>query len=167
MRTRTVVIGLAVVVIGIALFIGGALGALGSVTISSTFTQPHPGEYVSAEIVLNGSSVIAVASPAAVGGVVSAQNLDAVNSTNIANYALAINSTAAGSDIYNSLSGDFYYVAFSPTEPSTTIVATPVRSSAVGYGSLVLLGIVLVVAGIIIATIGAVQKKRVPPQQSA
>ena len=53
---------------------------------------------------------------------------------------------------------------FSPTEPSTTIVATPVRSSAVGYGSLVLLGIVLVVAGIIVAIIGVVQKK-VPAQQ--
>jgi hypothetical protein len=165
MKTRTVVIGLVILVIGIAFVIGGGLGALGSISINRTFTQPQPGEYVSAEIVLNTTSDLAVSSPAAVGGIIHAKDLSQVNSANINSYAIPYNSTGAGSDIYKSLGGGFYYVAFSSTQPSTTIVATPLRSSVVGYGVLVLLGIVCIIAGIVIAAVGAIQKTKVPVQQ--
>ncbi len=162
MKTRTVVIGLVVLVVGIALLIGGALGALGSITISSTFTQPHPGEFVSAEIVLNTTSSLAVSSPAATGGLVHASDLGLVNSTNIGTLAIPVDTTGAGSDIYRSLSGDFYYVAFASSTPGTTIVATAVNSSALGFGSLVLLGLVLIIAGIVVAVVGVFQKKKLP-----
>jgi len=164
MKTRTVVIGVVVLAVGVALFIGGALGALGSITINTTFTQQHPGEYVSTEIILNSTSELAVSSPASVGGVIRAQDLSVVNSTNLGSYAIPVNSTAAGSDIYRSLSGDFYYVAFSSTQPSTTIVATPLKSSVIGYGLLVLVGIVCAIAGIIVAIVGVFQKRKSPAQ---
>jgi hypothetical protein len=161
MKTRTVVIGLVVFVIGVALFVGGGLGALGSITINRTFTEPHPGEFVSAEIMLNSSSGLAVTSPATVGGIIHVEDLNQVTSTNINSYAIPYNSTAAGSYIYRSLQGNFYYVAFSSTQPSTTIVATGQRSSGIRYGILVLLGIACVIAGIVVAIVGAIQKK--PP----
>jgi len=167
MKTRTFVIGLVILVIGVALFIGGAFGVLGSITISTTFSQPHSGEYVSPEIVLNVSSDLAVSSPAAVGGVIHAQDLSFVNSTNIDRYTVARNSTGVGTDIYKSLSGDFYYVAFSSTQPDTKIVATPLGSSVIGYGLLVLLGIVCGIAGVVVTIVGAVQKKPQPDQGRA
>jgi len=163
-KTRTVVIGVVVLVVGVALLIGGTLGALGSITINTTFTQPNAGEYVSAEITLNETSGLVVSSPASVGGVVHAQDLSLVTSANIHTYAIPYNSTGAGSEIYTSLSGNYYYVAFSSTQPNTTIVATPLRGGIVGYGSLVLLGLVLIVAGIVVAIVGVFQKRRPPAQ---
>lgn len=165
MRKIVVIIGVVVLLLGIGLFAGGAFGALGSITVDRTFTQSQNGEYVSAEIALNKTSDIVVSSPASVGGIIHAQDLSLVTSANFNSYAIPYNSTSAGSDIYKSVSGDFYYIAFTSTQPSTTIVATPVRSSALGFGVLVLLGIVCVVAGIVIAVVGAILKSKAPIQQ--
>jgi hypothetical protein len=95
MKKRTVVIGLVVLVIGVGLLIGGALGTVGSININRTFTQPHPGEYVYAEIMLNTTADVAVKSPASVGGIVHAQDLNQVNSTNVNTYVISYNSTGA------------------------------------------------------------------------
>jgi hypothetical protein len=160
MRRRTVVIGLVVLVIGVVLLAVGALGVLSNVTISRNFTQPHPGEYVSAEIMLNTTSGVAVSSPAAVGGLIPAQDLNLVNSGNIGTYAVPINATSLGTDTYRELVGDYYYVAFASTQPSTTIVATPRGSALVGFGALVLVGLACTVAGIIVAIVGAIQKPK-------
>ena len=166
MRTRTVIIGVVVFIIGIALLAVGALGALNTLTISTNFTQPHPGEYVSAEIVLNSSSGVAVSSPAAVGGIIPAQDLSLVNSSNIDTYAVPISASGAGSDTYKGLVGDYYYVAFASTQPGTTIVATPLSSGAIGFGLLVLLGLVCIVAGIVVAIVGVLQKRKPVEQQA-
>ena len=156
---RMVAIGAVVLAVGIVMVIGGAVGALGSLTIKTSFAQPQPGEYVSAEISLNTTSTLVVSSPAASGGVVHAQDLNSVNSTNINNYAISYNTSGAGSDIYSSLSGDYYYVAFSSTQPNTKIVVTQ-GSLATTYGGLALLGIVLAISGVIVMVIGVRQKRR-------
>jgi uncharacterized membrane protein YidH (DUF202 family) len=160
MNKRTVMIGVVILLIGIALIIGGAIGALGSITISTTFTQPHPGEYLSAEIVLNTTSNLAVASPVASGGIVSAQNLTLVTSTNINTYAVPYSASAAGTDVYKSLSGDYYYVAFGSAQPDTKIVATPQGSRVLLFAALILLGVVLAIVGVVVAVVGAVRKTR-------
>jgi hypothetical protein len=162
MNKRMVVIGVVILVIGAALVIGGAIGALGSITIKTTFTQTRPGEYVSAEIVLNTTSNLAVSSPAPTGGVVSAQNLPLVDSTNINTYAVPYNTTAVGTEVYRSLSGDYYYVAFASAQPNTKIVATPQGSRVLLFAALLLLGVVLAIVGIIVAVVGAVRKTRPP-----
>ena len=163
LKTRTVVIGLIVLVVGIALFVGGVIGALGSISIQTNFMQPHPGEYVSSEILLNTTSGLVVSFPATTGGVIPAQDLSRINSTNLGTYAIPYNSSA-GNYIYRSLVGDYYYVAFSSTQPDTTIVVTSLKGSLVGYGSLVLIGIVCGIVGFIIAIIGLFQKKQTPIQ---
>ena len=155
---RKVLIGMVGIVLGIVLLVGGAIGALGSLTIKTSFTQPHPGEYLSGEIILNTTSTLVVSSPAASGGVVPAQDLSLVNSTNVNIYAVSYSASGAGSFIYKSLSGDYYYVAFSPTQPDTKIAATPQGSSVAAFGALALLGIVLVIAGIVVAVFGLRQK---------
>ena len=159
MRSRTVIVGVVILVVGLALLGVGVLGALRSLTINRTFTQPNPGEFVSAEIVLNSSSILAVASPASDGGIVHAQDLARVNSTSLASLAVPA-TTTGGTDTYRSLVGDFYYVAFASTQPGTTIVATPVGTGAIAVGGLALVGLLCILLGIVVAIVGAVQKKK-------
>ncbi len=157
MRTRTLAIGLIILVVGIALAAVGGYSLKNATTSITSFTQPTAGEYVSAELVLN-DSVVVVRSPASVGGMVPTQDISAVNSTNIDSYAIASNSTAASSETYIGLRGDFNYVAFSSVQPTTKIVVTGSLAETVGSGLLVLAGIVCVIAGIIVAIMGALRK---------
>ena len=156
-----------VLVIGIAILAVGAFEALSSLTISKSFTEPHPGEYVSAEIVLNTTSALVISSPAANGGVIPAQDLKLVNSTNFGSYVIPFNSSGAGSDTYTRLTGDYYYVVFASTPPGATIVATSLSSGIVRYGALALLGFLVVIVGVILVIVGAIQKSptRVTQQQ--
>jgi hypothetical protein len=154
-----VLVGIIVLIIGIALIGIGVAGVLKSTTIITTFTQSHTGEYVSAKMILNTSSVVVVTSPATTGGIVLAQDMGAINSTNVSTYAAPYNSTAIGTETYRSLNGDYYYVAFSSAQPNTKIVATGTSlSAAARYALLVITGLACVVAGIVVAIIGALMK---------
>jgi hypothetical protein len=156
-KTRTLTIGLIVLVIGIALAAVGEYSLKNATRSITTFTQPTAGEYVSAELVLN-NSVVVVRSPASLGGMVPTQDVSTVNSTNIDSYAVAYNSTAASSETYIGLRGDFNYVVFSSVQPTTKIVVTGTLSGTVSSGLLVLAGIVCVIAGIIVAIVGVLRK---------
>lgn len=157
MRTRTLAIGLIILVIGIALAAVGGYSLRSKTTSMTNFTQPSAGEYVSAELVLN-NNVVVVRSPAAIGGMVPSQDVSAVNSANIDSYTVAYNRTAASSETYLGLRGDFNYVAFSSVQPTTRIEVTGTLSETVTFGLLVLGGVVLVIAGIVVAIVGAVRK---------
>jgi hypothetical protein len=159
MRTRLKA-GAIILVAGVVLLAIGAAGILGSIKLITTFNEPHTGEYVSAEILLNSTSGVAVQSPAAVGGIIPAEDLNSVNSNNVGSYAVPHNSTAAGTQVYRSLTGDYYYVAFSSAAPATHIVVTPLRSSTLGYGLLVIVSFVCIVAGVILVIMGVRKTNR-------
>ena len=86
------------------------------------------------------------------------QDVTAVTSTNIDSYAVAQNSTAASSETFIGLSGDFNYVAFSSVQPTTKIVVTGSLAGTIGSALLVLAGIVCAIAGIVVALLGALRK---------
>ena len=157
MRTRTLTIGLVVLVVGIALAAVGGYNLKNTSTTITGFTQHGAGEYVSVELVLN-DSVVVVRSPPSVGGMVPAQDVGAVSSTNVGSYAVPYNSTAASSITYIGLRGDFNYVVFSSAQPTTKIVVTGTLLGTVTSGLLVLAGIVCAIAGVIVAIVGAVRK---------
>jgi multisubunit Na+/H+ antiporter MnhB subunit len=159
-KTRTLTIGLVVLVVGIALAAVGGYSLKSRTTSVTSFTQPAAGEYVSAELVLN-DSVVVVRPPASVGGMVPAQDVSVVNSADIGSYAVRYNSTAASSETYIGLRGDFNYVVFSSVKPTTKIEVTGTFLETVTSGLLVLVGIVCVVAGIIVAIVGALRKNPV------
>ena len=160
MRARTLTIGLIILVVGIALAVVGGYRLKNTTTTMTSFTQPTAGEYVSAEMVLN-DSVVVVRPPASVGGMVPAQDVREVNSTDIGSYAVPYNSTAASSATYIGLRGDFNYIVFSSAQPSTKIVITGTLLGTIASGLLVLSGIVCVIAGIIVTVVGAVRKNPV------
>jgi hypothetical protein len=164
MRKRMVITGLITLVIGIAFVAGGVSSLKGSIRPISTFTQPHTGEYVSSELVLNSTGVVVVRPSSSTGGLVPAQALSDVNSTTLATYALAASSTAGGSATYTGVQGDYYYVIFTSSQPTTTIVVTGHLAKTVESGILVLLGGVLFLAGLIVMIIGAVRKSNKPKQ---
>ena len=132
MNRPIVIIGVVVLVIGVVLVAVGAVGVLRGLTVITAFSEPHSGEYVSTELVLNATSAAAVTSAAANGGLIPAQDLNLVNSTNIGQYALTPHSNAAGTVTYTNLSGDYYYVAFASSQPSSKVVATPLHGGTIG-----------------------------------
>jgi hypothetical protein len=164
MRKRTVIIGLIILVIGIALVAGGAVGLKGTTSTISTFTQPQTGEYVSSEVVLNSTAVVVVRPSSSTGGLVPAQALSDVNSTSLATYARPASSTAGGSATYAGVQGDYYYVIFTSSQPATKIVIAGDLAKTIESGILVLLGGILFIAGLIVTIIGAIRKGNKPKQ---
>lgn len=164
MRKRTVIIGLIMLVIGIAFVAGGVVGLKGTTSTISTFTQPQTGEYVSSEVVLNSTAVVVVRPSSSTGGLVPAQALSDVNSTSLATYALPASSTAGGSATYVGVQGDYYYAIFTSSQPATKIVITGDVAKTVESGILVLLGGILFLAGLIVTIIGAIRKSNKPKQ---
>jgi hypothetical protein len=165
MRKRTVIVGLIILVIGIAFVAGGVAALKGTIRPISTFTQTHTGEYVSSEVVLNSTAVVVVRPSSSTGGLVPAQALSDVNSTSLATYALPASSTAAAGATYAGLQGDYYYVIFTSSQPATTIVITGDVFKTADFGVLAVLGGILFLAGLIVTIIGAVRKSDKPKQQ--
>ena len=164
MRKRTVIMGLIILVIGIAFVAGGVVGLEGTTSTISTFNQPQTGEYVSSEVVLNSTADVVVRPSSSTGGLVPAQALGDVNSTSLATYALPASSTVGGSATYTRVQGDYYYVIFTSSQPATKIVIANDLAKTVESGILVLLGGVLFLAGLIVTIIGAIRKGNKPKQ---
>jgi sorbitol-specific phosphotransferase system component IIC len=148
------VAGIIVLVLGLVMIGAGVSGLRGTTSTINTFSQQHPGEYVSSEIILNSSSAVVVRSPASVGGLIPAGNLSSVNSANIASYALSTKSTGGGSATYTSLTGDYYYVVFSSSPPSSSIIIAGNLRQTIVSGVLALLGFLFVIVGIILSLVG-------------
>jgi hypothetical protein len=153
MNKPIVIIGVVVLIVGVVLIAVGAVGVLRGLTVVTTFSQPQSGEHVSTELMLNTTSGIAVTSAAANGGLIPAQDLNLVNSTNFGQYALTPHSNVAGTLTYTNLTGD-YYVAFASSQPSSKIVATPLHGGTMASSPLVLGGFAVIIAGIVVAVIG-------------
>ena len=160
MKTRMVTIGVVLLIIGIAFLASGAIGLRGSTSTIKVFNQPNPGEYVSSEILLNSSSTIIVRSPPSVGGLVPAQDLTLVNSTNLNSYALSSSTSVAGTQSYTSIKGNYYYVIFSSTQPNTRLAITGSLGTTAALGLLTLAGIVFIIIGIVLAILGAFRKPK-------
>lgn len=159
MNRPIVLIGVVVLIIGVVLIAVGAVGVLRGLTVITTFSEPQSGEYVSSELVLNATSGAAITSAAANGGLIPAQDLNLVNSTNISHYALTPHSSVGGTASYTNLSaGDYYYVAFASSQPSSKLVATPLNGGTMGSSPVVLGGFGLVIVGIVVVVLGARRK---------
>jgi hypothetical protein len=160
MHKPTVVIGGVVLIIGVVVIAVGAVGVLRGLTIITTFSEPQSGQYVSTELVLNVTSGAAVTSAAANGGLIPAQNLNLVNSTNIGQYALTPHSNVAGTVTYTDLKGDYYYVAFTSSQPGTRIVTTPLQGGTLGSSPLVLGGLIVIIIGVVVIVLGVRRKSK-------
>jgi hypothetical protein len=158
MNRPIVGIGAVVLITGVVLIAVGAVGVLRGLTVVTTFSEPQSGEYVSTELVLNSTSGMAITSAAANGSLIPAQDLNLVNSTNIGQYAVAAHSNTGGTVTYTNLKGDYYYVAFAASQPSSKVVATPLNGGTIGSSPLVLGGFLAFIIGIAVIILGARRK---------
>ena len=149
-------IGVILLIVGIGLSVSGVIGLRGSTTTIKVSNQSNPGEYVSSEILLNGSSSIIVRSPPTLGGLIPAQDLTLVNSTNIRSYALSSNTSVAGTETYTSITGNYYYIIFSSTQPNTRLpITNGSLATTAAFGLLFVAGIICIIIGVILALVGA------------
>ncbi len=109
---------------------------------------------------LNATSGIAITSAAANSGLIHAQDLNLVNSANIGQYALTPHSNVGGTLSYTDLTGNYYYVVFASSQPSSKIVATPMRGGTLASSPLVLGGFGVVIIGIAVIVIGVRRKSK-------
>jgi multisubunit Na+/H+ antiporter MnhG subunit len=166
MKKPIVIIGAIVLIIGVVLIAVGAVGILRGLTVITTFSEPQSGQYVSTELRLNVTSGVAVTSAASNSALVAAQNLTLVNSTNIGQYAVTPYSSGGGNLAYTNLMGDYYYVAFASSQPSSKIVATPIHGGTLGSSSPVLGGFAVVIAGIVVIVVGVRMNRRPKRERS-
>lgn len=161
MNKALVAVGGIVLILGVVVIAVGAVGVLRGLTVINTFSQPQSGEYVSAELVLNSTSGAAVTSAPANSGLVRSQDLNLVNSTNLAQYAVAPHSSVGGTLTYTDLAGGHYYfVAFTSSQPNSKVVVTPLHGGTAASSPLVLGGLVAVIVGIVVMVVGVRKKSR-------
>jgi hypothetical protein len=159
--------GIILLVLGLVMIGVGVSALKGVATPIKTFSEQQPGEYVSSEIILNSSSAVVVRSPGSAGGLIPAQDLGSVNSANVGSFALSSKSTAGGSATYINLTGDYYYVVFSSSQPSTSIVVAGDLGHTIVFGLLVLLGFIFVIAGLVMTLVGWRRGKRADSKKKA
>lgn len=160
MNRPVVAVGAVLLIVGVVLIAVGAVGVLRGLTVVTSFTEPQSGEYVSTELLLNVTSDVAVTSAPANGGLIPAQDLNLVSSTNLGQYALSPHSSAASTMTFTNLNGDYYYVAFASSQPSSKVVATPVHGGTLGSNPLALSGFVAFLIGVIVVVLGVRMKSR-------
>ncbi len=56
--------------------------------------------------------------------------------------------------------GNYYYVAFASSQPSSKIVATPLHGGTMASSPLVLGGFLAAIIGIVVVIVGAVKKNK-------
>jgi hypothetical protein len=101
-----------------------------------------------------------------VSGVIHAQDLGSVSSTNIASYALKPNATVIGTQQFRGITGNYYYVDFSSAPLSGThVVVTPFRSGVIRFVALIIAGLICAAAGVVVAVIGVRRSTRPLPQE--
>jgi hypothetical protein len=160
MRKTILIIGVIILLIGISLIVIVRLGPISQINKIETLNQQRAGEYVSSELVLSSPSVVVIRSPASDGGLVPSQDLNAIDSVNVGTYAIPYSNAISNVETYNEITGDYYYVGFSSSAPSTQIVVTNLSSTGglIEIGIIALSGLGLIIAGIVVVIVGLVSK---------
>jgi hypothetical protein len=119
MRRKIVKIGVIILIAGVAMLAIGGIAISETTIISSHYSQPSNGEYVSYEINVSGSGSIIVFGNGTIGtlGLVTPGNLHLVNASNVASYVITPSVALGGLQIYNLNHGNYYFVVFTDSTP--------------------------------------------------
>lgn len=161
MRRKLALTGLVVFVVGVVVLIVGVLGTEGALHPVSGFHQLAPGEYVSQELNLTASATVTLRNPPTTMGLVTAQNLSVVNSTNLATTGVRALGTTSGTVAYLVSAGSYYVVYFGTSAPSTLVIYL-YTGQAAAYGLATLAGLAMAVAGGIVGLVGVFTRPKPP-----
>ncbi len=156
MRKKLLFTGLVILILGVSV-IGLGLVRVESSSIRSTqVTAYSQGEYVTGVINLSVPSVLTVESSSKDSGLIPTSALSLVNESNIYLYAIRPNASSGGIYSYTNISGIYYYVVFSNTTPTVSHLITPLNAAV--YATLIFIGIVFSIVGVVALILGVVLK---------
>lgn len=160
MRRKLLFVGLAILILGVAVTGLGLVRLDSSSTRSTQITAYSQGEYITSVINLSVPSVLTVQSSSQDSGLIPVYALSLVNESNIHLYAVRPNATSGGIYSYTNISGDYYYVVFSNATPTVSYLITPLNAAV--YATLIFTGIVFSIVGVVAVILGVVLKT--PPK---
>lgn len=167
MRRNVLIIGAVVFIVGLILFVTGDFVLAGHA--SSKFYPVGANEFRSNELNLTSSNLLTVTSKISGVWLLHASQLTSVNASNIANYAITpfVNITEAGvhAEEYKNIQGSFFVVYFNSAaaNSSSGLITYSVYSSASDLELTAIataVGLLMIIAGIIVAIVGAVLKRK-------
>lgn len=168
MRKRLLLIGVIILIIGVAFSVAGFVGEHNLVPISSqTMTQTSSGIWASSSLNVKSGSVLEVTSSSNSTYLVNTSDAGQVDASNIAKYEIHPLTTTTADSLhileYDNISGSFTVVSTSSSKPTVTTTLIANIGMVAVLGLLLIIGVVLAIAGFIIAIIGAVLKPKNPP----
>ncbi|SMD31018.1 hypothetical protein [Picrophilus oshimae] len=161
MRKKIAIIGVVILIIGIAVFATGSYE--GTHLLHRSVSEIRTGEYKTDNITLKSGDILAVTSPPSVYGLIPLNDIKIVNSTNINKYSLKplVSSSTAVEYLVNSTnSGSYAFVMFTSAVSSTFTYEYGAFSTIEVIGVLALFGIIIGVIGFIILIAGLILKPK-------
>jgi len=165
MRKKIAVIGLVILIVGIALAVGG-IQEDKSLVHTTVKTDPYNTTttgYMTDNITVSHGYEVLVISSDTHSGLIKASNLPkADNITNLEHYEITPTSHASDEMIYTGLpAGTYVFIAFNTSMPVITYEYASLTTMEIG-GSLLVIGGIAAFVGFIILIIGLVLKKKKP-----
>ncbi|MEM0136285.1 MAG: hypothetical protein QXU18_13845 [Thermoplasmatales archaeon] len=162
MRKNTVIIGVAILLIGI-IMIGLSFGEVDKAIqiTSANMTLTDKDYSISPAITISGELKMIIISNHTV-YLIPSQDAPILNSTNIASFSVHPSLTEGGSSLFYNLNGVYYIVAPGNNVPEVSYGLMDLNNSLIiSYGLLLIVGLALLVAGIIITVVGIFLKRKV------
>lgn len=164
MRKRLVIIGIILIMIGFAFTVAGSYGIIKNVTLSTEVVQHASGEYISSKMIMNESSTLLVMGTTTNSGLIKASDLSIVNESNLHSYEIQYNSKQGNTLLYEKLTGEYYFVAFTSTAPNLQYAyGTGSLGQFLLSSMLTVLGPFILIAGIVVSVVGAIIKPKKDP----
>jgi len=165
MRKKIAVIGLVILIVGIALAAGGYYETTSVGLHSAVKTDPYnitTGYMTNNVTVSSGYEVIMISNDTHAGLIKVSDLSKANNITNLEHYEITPTSHTSNDRIYTDLAaGTYVFIAFNTSMPVITYEYAPLTTIEVG-GSLLVIGGIAAFVGFIVLIIGLVLKKKKP-----
>ncbi len=167
MRKKIALVGLVVLIIGIAMAAGGYYETTSTLSHDlHTAVKSDPSnktEYITNNMTMSSGYELIVTSNSTHEGLIKASDLSKVNSNaSLGHYLIKPTSSAAGAEVYTGLAaGTYVFVAFNNTTPAIGYEYASLTALQLG-GSLIVIGAIAAFIGFIILIVGLVLKKKEP-----
>ena len=167
MRKKIALIGLVVLIIGIAIVAGGYYETISVLSHDEhTAVRSDPSnktEYTTNNMTISSGYELIVTANYTHEGLIKASDLSKVNNnTTLAHYAINSTAPVSGGMIYTGLAaGTYVFVAFNSSTPTIGYVYAPSTTIELG-GSLIAVGAIAAFTGFIMLIVGLILKKKEP-----
>ncbi len=167
MRKNIVIIGLVLLIVGVALFYAGGDLGISGITTSPTFTEKGTSQWDSSSIQVSSGQLIVLTSNDSKTYLVPGSDASSVTSSNVGSYEVngTVSTTSGVTTIeYTSISpGTYVIITFGTHQAKVSMIKKSIDSLLVSLLP-VLLGGVLGFVGFIVLIVGLVMKKKqLPP----